>query len=161
MSFHCWVIGVIIAMLLFARKYKVDFYKLADEVTSVLTIGLWLWRVGNYLNRELLGYSPYNWFLSVFRDWVWHFPSTLLEAVLEGVILFLILNLVYKKKQFDGQIASLFLVLYWLFRIFVEVFFRIPDSHIGYIWWVVSLGTLLSIPMVIWWLYFYCKLQKK
>jgi phosphatidylglycerol:prolipoprotein diacylglycerol transferase len=160
MSFHGWVVWVVIAMLLFARKYKINFYKLSDQITAVLPIGLWLWRIWNYLNRELLGYAPYDWWLAVYRWGVWHFPSPLLEAVLEWAVLFIILNRIYRKKQFDGQIASLFLILYGVFRIFVEVFFRMPDSHIGYIWLNLSLWALLSIPMVVWWIYFYFRLKK-
>ena len=83
MSFHGWLIWVIVAMFLFSRKYKINFYKLSDQITAVLPIWLWLWRIWNYLNWELLGFAPYDWFLSVFKDGVWYFPSPLLEAVLE------------------------------------------------------------------------------
>ena len=156
MSFHWWVIWVIIAMILFSRKFKVNFYKLADQVTAVLPIWLWLGRIWNYLNKELLGFSWYTGPLSI----NWRFPSPLIEMLLEWIILFVILNLVYKKKQFDGQIASLFLILYWIFRIFVEAVFREPDAHIWYIWNYFTLWEIYSLPMIIFWVYFYNKLWK-
>lgn len=173
MSFHWWVIWVILAMFLFSRKYKVDFLKLADQVTLVLPIWLWLWRIWNYLNWELLGYSWYNWFLAYYKNWIWYFPSTLLEAFLEWLIIFIILNYLYyinrnytcnitncrKEFLFKWQIASLFLILYWLFRIIVELFFRTPDSHIWYIVPYISMWTLLSLPMLLVWIILFLKFK--
>ena len=150
MSFHWWVIWVILAMIIFAKKKKIDFYKLADQVTLVLPIWLGLWRIWNYLNQELLWYSWYNWLLSVNINWIWYFPSTLVEFLLEWVILFFILNYFYYKKRLsDGQIASLFLILYGLFRIIVEIFFRTPDIQIWYILWYFTMWEILSLPMIL------------
>ena len=56
MSFHGWVIWVVLAMIIFAKKYKINFYKLSDEITAILPIWIWLGRIGNYLNKELLGF---------------------------------------------------------------------------------------------------------
>lgn len=165
MSFHWWVIWVIIAMILFSKKHKVKFLKLADQITLVLPIWLWLWRIWNYLNNELLWYSWYNWFLAVYKEWIWYFPSTLIEALLEWLLLLLILNIIYyinnkKKKWFDWQIAALFLILYSIFRIFVEYFFRVPDSQIWYILWYFTMWEILSLPMLIVWLILYYKFKK-
>lgn len=160
MSFHGGVIWVIIAMIFFCIKYRLHFYSLADEVTAILPIWLWLWRVGNYLNKELLGFGPYDWWFAVYQNGIGYFPSPLLEAVLEWVLLCMILNFVYVKKQFAGQIATLFLILYGIFRIFVEFFFRSPDAHLWYIFAWMSLGFVLSIPMVIVWVFLYWKLSK-
>ena len=160
MSFHWWVIWVIIAMLLFSKKYKINFYKLADQITLVLPIWLGLGRIWNYLNKELLGFSNYYWPLNI----NWRFPSPLLEMFLEWIVLFTILNYIYIKKRKSlksWQIASLFLIFYWLFRIFVEAFFREPDSFIGYIWWYFTLWEIYSLPMIIIWIYFYIKLKNK
>lgn len=159
MSFHGWVIWVIIAMILFAKKYKINFYSLSDEITAILPIWLGLGRIWNHINWELLGYSWYTWILAVYKDSVWYFPSPLLEALLEWLVLFIILNYIYKKKSFAWQIASLFLILYWIFRLFVEIFFRTPDSHIWYIFWFLTMWEILTIPMIIWWIYFYNKLR--
>jgi len=174
MSFHWWVIWVIFAMLLFSRKYKFNFLKLADQITAVLPIWLWLWRIWNYLNQELLWYSWYTWFFAVYKNWIWYFPSPLIEALLEWFVLFIILFLVYflnnkvrcveTNKQirygFDWQIATLFLIFYWTFRIIVEYFFRTPDAQIGYILWYFTMWELLSIPMVIIWLILYFRFKK-
>ncbi len=194
MSFHGWVIWVVLAMYFFAKKYKKTilnnklelnpqtskaFLKLTDEVCRSLPVWLWLWRLWNYLNKELLGYSPYDWPFAVYINSVWYFPSPLLEAILEWVVLFLILAYFYKKKNIelvesnssslkyskifplqDGQVASLFLVFYAIFRIFVEVFFRMPDAHIWYIFWFFTMWEILTLPMLIAWIYYFVKLRK-
>jgi phosphatidylglycerol:prolipoprotein diacylglycerol transferase len=157
MSFHGWTIWVIIAMIIFSKRNKTNFYKLADQITAVLPIWLGLGRIWNYLNKELLGYSPYNWPLNI----DWKFPSPLVEMLLEWIILFIILNFVYKKRKFDWQVASLFLIFYWIFRIFVEAFFRMPDKHIWYIWKYFTLWEIYSLPMIIFGLYFYFKLKNQ
>ena len=161
MSFHWGVIWVIIAMIIFSKKYKINFYKLADQITLVLPIWLWLGRIWNYLNKELLGFSNYYWPLNI----NWKFPSPLVEMFLEWIVLFVILNYIYIKNVnkvalVPWRIASLFLIFYWLFRIFVEAFFRMPDSFIGYIWWYFTLWEIYSLPMIIIWIYFYIKLGK-
>lgn len=161
MSFHWGVIWVIIAMLIFSYKNKLKFLSVADELTSILPIGLFLWRIGNYFNKELLGYQNYTWYLAVKVDGVSYFPSPLLEALLEGFILYIILFFVYKYKKFDWQVASLFLVWYWVFRLFVEYFFRQPDEHLWYIVWNLSMWTLLTIPMIIIWIIFYIYFNQK
>jgi len=160
MSFHWWVIWVILAMFLFARKNKINFYNLADEVTAILPIWLWLWRIWNYLNQELLGYSWYTWFLAIYRQWVWYFPSTLIEVLLEWIVLYLVLLYIYKNKKFDWHVAVMFLIFYWIFRIFVEIFFREPDSHIWYIYWFLTMWEILSMPMIIIWLLLYFRLKR-
>jgi phosphatidylglycerol:prolipoprotein diacylglycerol transferase len=155
MSFHWWVLGVIVALVIFSKRYTRGFLEIADEVVAVLPIWLWLGRIWNYMNKELLGYFPYDGWFAVYVNDVWYFPSPLLEAFLEWWILCIILNMVYKKKQFDWQIASLFLVLYGVFRFFVEVFFRLPDAHIWYVVWGLSLWALLTVPMILLWLSIY------
>lgn len=151
MSFHWWVIWVILAMLVFARIYKQKFLNIADHLCLVLPIWLGLGRFWNYLNEELLWYEGYTWPLAIEIGRYSYFPSPLLELLLEWIVLGLILNYLYiKNKLRTGQIASLFLILYWIFRIIVEIFFRTPDAHIGLLLNnTLSLWTLLSIPMVI------------
>lgn len=158
MSFHWWVLWVLFSMLVFSKKYKINFYKLADQITLVIPIWLWLWRIWNYLNKELLWFSWYYWPFNI----DWRFPSPLLEMLLEWILLFIILNYLYIKKNLKAwQIASLFLILYWIFRIFVEAFFREPDTHIWYIWKYFTLWEIYSLPMIILWLYFFIKLKNK
>lgn len=159
MSFHWWVIWVIIAMILYWKKNKISFYEIADQVTRILPIWLWAGRVWNYLNKELLWYK-YDWFLAVEKNWISYFPSPLIEFLLEWIVLYYILNYFYKKKLRHWQLASLFLIFYWIFRIVVEIFFRTPDSQIWYILWFLTMWTILSLPMIIAWIWFYIKLWK-
>ena len=159
MSFHGWILWVIIAMLLFSKYHKISFYKLADQISLVVPIWLWLGRIWNYLNWELLWYSWYNWILNI----NWRFPSPLVEMFLEWIMIFIILNYIYikhKNKFSNWQIASIFLILYWIFRIFVEAVFREPDAFIWYIWKYFTLWEIYSLPMVLIWIYFYNKLRK-
>jgi len=160
MSFHGWVLWVILAMILFARNYKINFYSLADQITLVLPIWLFFGRIWNYLNQELLWFSNYTWIAAVYKNGVWYFPSPLLEAFLEWIILFIILNLVYRKNKNPWQIASLFLIFYAIFRIFVEIFFREPDKQLWLFFGFLSMWEILSLPMIIFWIYFYIKLEK-
>jgi len=160
MSFHWWVIWVIIAMIVFSKKYNISFYKLGDQITLVLPIGLWLGRIWNYLNKELLGFSNYYWPLNI----NWRFPSPLIEMLLEWIILFLILNYLYIKKKDSfkpWQIASLFLIFYWIFRIIIEAFFREPDANIWYILNYFTLWEIYSLPMIIIWIILFIKLKNE
>lgn len=158
MSFHWWLLWVIFAFYLFSKIEKESFLTLADELATVFPIWLFLWRIWNYLNKELLGFENYTWFLAVK---VWeksYFPSPLLEAFLEWIVLFLIINFLYKKKFYKpGQLWALFLIFYGIFRFFVEIFFRTPDSQIGYIFGFLTMWSILSLPMIFVWiiLYFY------
>ncbi len=167
MSFHWWAIWVIVAMIFFSKKNKINFYKLIDQVALIIPIWLWLWRLGNYINKELLWFWDYNWFLAVKTSTWSYFPSSLIQLLLEGIILFIVLNLLFKycKKIYlnPWRLASLFLILYWIFRIFVEIFFRQPDAHIWYIFNYFTLGQIYSLPMIVIWIYLYIKLwtQKK
>ncbi len=160
MSFHGWVIWVILSMFIFSKRYKVDFLKLSDQITLILPIWLWLGRIWNYLNKELLWYSDYNWFLAVYVDNVWYFPSPILEALLEWLLLFLILNYFYLKWTLNKwQIASLFLVFYAIFRLFVEMFFRQPDDHIWFIFGYFTMWELLSFPMLLAWIILFLRFK--
>jgi len=162
MSFHGWVIWVLLAMFLFSKRHKVSFLSIADQITLVLPIWLWFWRLWNYLNKELLGFWEYYWPLAIETNLWSFFPSPLLELALEWILLFIILNFVYKNNKLKKwQIASLFLILYWIFRIFVEIFFRQPDAFIWYIWNYFTLWEIYSLPMVIIWIYLYIKLEKQ
>jgi phosphatidylglycerol:prolipoprotein diacylglycerol transferase len=160
MSFHGWVIWVVIALLIYSKKWKVSFYKIADEITAILPIWLWFWRIWNYLNKELLWFSPYNWFLAVEKNGVSYFPSPLVESFLEWLVLYYLLKYYYEKKLPEWQVASLFLIFYGVFRIFVEMFFREPDANIWYIWGYFTMWEILSLPMIIAWYYFYNRCKK-
>lgn len=147
MSFHGGVIGVIIAMILFSKMHRKPFLIIADSVTSILPIGLGLGRIGNYLNGELLGFANYTGPFSVEKNGVSYFPSPLLEAILEGVVLFIILNFLLRKNMFSGKVASSFLLWYGIFRFSVE-FVRTPDAGLGYLAFGLTMGQILSVPMI-------------
>jgi phosphatidylglycerol:prolipoprotein diacylglycerol transferase len=161
MSFHWWVIWVIFAMVLFSKKYNFSFLKLSDQITLIIPIWLFLWRIWNYINWELLWYSWYNWILAIYVNWIWYFPSPLIEALLEWVVLFIILNYLYKHKKMQvWQLASLFLILYSIFRILIEIFIREPDSNIWYILWYLTMWEILSVPMLLIWSYLFFKFRE-
>lgn len=147
MSFHGGVLGVIISLVLFSKKYHVNFFRVTDELCAVLPIGIAFGRIGNYLNKELLWFSPYNGWLAVYKNWVWYFPSPLLESFLEWVILFIILYYAYKKRTFYWQVWALFLIFYGIFRMFIEYFIRIPDPLFSFV--NISMGFVLSVPMFV------------
>lgn len=159
MSFHGGVIGVIVAMFLFSYFHKKSFLVVADHITSILPIGLWLGRIGNYLNWELLGFTNYTGPFAVMKNGVSYFPSPLLEATLEGVFLFGILHILMRKNMFPGKIATSFLIWYWIFRFCIE-FVRTPDVGLGYLTFGLTMGQILSIPMIIIGISLYFSLRK-
>jgi len=160
MSFHGWVIGVIVAIYIYAHKKNLSFLMIADEIAKVIPIWLFFWRIWNYVNKELLGF-PYNGPLAVKTSNGSFFPSPLLEAFLEWIVLFLIIDYISRRQSFTWQLAAIFLIWYGIARIFVEIFFRTPDVHIGYILPYISVGTILSTFMIMVWFFYYIRLQRK
>ena len=163
MSFHGAIIGLMIAIYSFTRKYKISFLSLADVIAVVAPVGLFLGRIGNFINGELYGrVSTVPWAI-VFpnTDNLPRHPSQLYEAIGEGLILFFIMVFaVYKfhSIKFPGRTLGIFLVFYSVCRIFIETF-RAPDFHIGFIWSSFTLGQLLSLPMFISGLYLIFRLR--
>ncbi len=161
MSFHGGLLGVIVAMWSFARKYNKSFFNVADFVAPLVPIGLGAGRVGNFINAELWGkVSDAPWAM-VFPNAgpLPRHPSQLYEVILEGVALFLILWVYSRKPRPTMAVSGLFLLCYGTFRFLVE-FVRIPDSQLGYLafdW--ITMGQLLSTPMIVlgagmlWWAY--------
>ena len=151
MSFHGGLIGVAAGALYLANQNTLKFFEIADIVCLYAPIGLFFGRVGNFINSELYGIKTSGSWGVVFPviDSYPRHPSMLYEALLEGVILFVILFIINQKKVFVGIISGYFLLFYGIFRFFVE-FVRLPDAHIGYIYydWV-TMGQLLTIPMLI------------
>ena len=151
MSFHGGLIGVTAGAFYIANQNTLKFFEIADIVCLYAPIGLFFGRVGNFINSELYGIKTSGSWGVVFPviDSYPRHPSMLYEALLEGVILFVILFIINQKKVFSGIISGYFLLFYGIFRFFVE-FVRLPDAHIGYIYydWV-TMGQLLTIPMLI------------
>ena len=151
MSFHGALLGIIIGTYLFSKKKSVPALFLLDVIACVSPIGIFLGRIANFINGELIGkVTKVSWSV-IFPaiDSLPRHPSQLYEAVLEGAILFLILNsIIFKQRYIMGTCSCLFLIYYGIFRIISE-FFRQPDVQIGYLFNLISMGTLLSVFMII------------
>jgi phosphatidylglycerol---prolipoprotein diacylglyceryl transferase len=150
MSFHGGLLGVIAAYFLFARKHQLNVFYIADFAAPAIPVGLFTGRIGNFINGELWG-SPTTlpWGMVFPRAGAEpRHPTMLYEALLEGLVLFLILWWFAARPRPRMAVAGLFLVLYAAFRTFVETM-RLPDAHIGYLLgtdWV-TMGMLLCVPM--------------
>ena len=148
MSFHGGLLGVILSSYIFAKKYNQNPFSYLDQVSLVAPIGIFFGRLANFINSELYGKaSDVPWSVIFIKvDNLSRHPSQLYEAILEGIILFLILiyfiDRNYLKKP--GLISGLFLIFYSLFRFFIE-FFRIPDEQIGYLILNLTLGQIISL----------------
>ena len=147
MSFHGGLLGVIIATYIFSKRNKIKTFIFLDLISMSAPIGIFLGRIANFINSELYGKET-NLFWSVkFEkvDNIFRHPSQIYEAFFEGIILFIILNFIFKKQLYKspGFISALFLIFYSIFRFFIE-FTREPDVQIGYILFNLSLGQLLS-----------------
>ena len=165
MSFHGGLIGVIISSILFAKKNKDDSFVYMDLVALVAPIGIFFGRLANFINSELYGMpSEVPWAVIFIKiDNLARHPSQLYEAILEGIILFLIL-LYFRKKNFlkiPGLISALFLIFYSIFRFTVE-FFRVPDDQLGYLFFKLTMGQIISILFVLFGIIlFYLKNENK
>ena len=151
MSFHGGLIGMILAIYLFAKQNNLSFFYLSDLVSIVAPIGLFLGRISNFINTELYGRVtdfPFAIIYPLIDNNPRH-PSQLYEAFFEGVVLFIILYLIFiknSKKYSAGIISAYFLILYSIFRFLIE-FLREPDLHLGLFLNYFSMGQILCIPI--------------
>ena len=168
MSFHGGLIGVLVAMGLFARRHRKGFFQTTDFIAPLIPIGLGAGRIGNFINGELWGAPgsvpwamqvPCDRFLALCLEKLQlpagtlmtpplH-PNQLYEALLEGVVMFLLLWLFSTKPRPVMAVSGLFLLCYGLFRFAIE-FVRMPDAHLGYLafdW--LTMGQLLTLPMLL------------
>lgn len=165
MSFHGGFLGVLVAMVLFARKYGKTFFGTTDFIAPLIPLGLGAGRVGNFINGELWGrFTDMPWGVSLpcagFPAYcqqlqpgtTWSMPvhpSQLYEGILEGLLLWLLLWVYSNRSRPVGAVSALFLIGYGIFRFAVE-FVRLPDEHIGYLafdW--LTMGHVLTLPMII------------
>ncbi|MEQ9848938.1 prolipoprotein diacylglyceryl transferase [Pectobacterium brasiliense] len=172
MSFHGGLMGVICVMLWFAHRTKRHFFQVADFIAPLIPFGLGAGRLGNFINGELWGrvttdtpwamlfpgsrgedmalaVSNPQW-QAIFNQYgmLPRHPSQLYQMMLEGVALFIILNIFIRKSRPMGSVSGLFLIGYGMFRIITE-FFRQPDAQLGLFGGLFSMGQILSLPMVI------------
>ncbi len=152
MSFHGGLIGATLGILIFCRQNKLNFFALTDFIAPLAPPAFFFGRLGNFVNAELWGkVTDMSWgVVFPYAGDLPRHPTQLYEAALEGIVLFCILWLYSKNpKRPRMAVSGLFLICYGLFRCFVE-FFRMPDSHIGYLafdW--LTMGQVLSLPMII------------
>ncbi|MCF7805249.1 MAG: prolipoprotein diacylglyceryl transferase [Candidatus Marinimicrobia bacterium] len=150
MSYHGGMLGVAVAFVAFARKYKVNFFKFTDLVVPAIPLGFMFGRIGCFINGTLYGRPtdvPWGMYFPMDATGLLHHPSQLYEALFEGLILFLILWAVRKKRFSENTMAAWYLMGYGFFRVSIE-FFRQPDAHLGEVLWFLTTGQLLSLGMV-------------
>jgi len=150
MSFHGGFIGLVLAGVLFARRVRVPFLRVADMAAVGATLGLFFGRMANFINGELWGRVTDVPWAMVFPGAgpLPRHPSQLYEAVLEGLVLFGVLWWLSRRRQPDGLITGAFIGLYGVFRFVVE-FFREPDAQLGYVLGPFTMGQILSAPLVL------------
>jgi len=152
MSFHGGMLGMVAAILFVARRYAIPSLELGDLVAIVAPIGLFFGRIANFINAELYGRvtaMPWGMVFPGGGDAPRH-PSQLYEAALEGLVLFLILRWFYRRgaRNHPGLLIGVFLTGYGLARMGVE-FFREPDQQLGFLLGQITMGQMLSLPMVL------------
>jgi phosphatidylglycerol:prolipoprotein diacylglycerol transferase len=153
MSFHGGFLGTIVAMLLFAYFRRIPVWSLFDVIAPSVTFGLFFGRLANFVNGELWGrVTDVPWAI-VFPDAgpEPRHPSQLYEAALEGLVLFVVLRILthrYHKLATPGFVSGAFMAGYGVARTLVE-FFREPDIQIGYLAGGLTMGMLLSVPMIV------------
>jgi phosphatidylglycerol:prolipoprotein diacylglycerol transferase len=162
MSFHGGLIGVGVALLIYSRKYQISFLSLVDFATPLVPTGLFFGRIGNFIGQELYGRPtdvPWAMVFPADPQQLARHPSQLYEAVLEGLVLFFIINWYARKPRLYGEVTGLFLILYGTFRFMIE-FVRQPDAQFvgqsalveSFNW--MTRGQTLCIPMILLGLWF-------
>lgn len=152
MAFHGGALGVIIALIIFARIRKIPLLGLSDIVCAAVPIGLFFGRLANFVNGELFGRAADVWWAVKFPagGGIPRHPSQIYEAFLEGAVLFCVLFLLARNEKIrarPGIVTGVFLAGYALCRMSAE-FFREPDAQIGFLWAGATMGQVLSVPML-------------
>lgn len=164
MSFHGGLAGLVTALYLMARRHNIRFISMMDMVSCVAPIGLCLGRIANFINAELYGTETnVPWAVLFPNHEKPRHPSQIYEALLEGLLLFVILFLVErytKLRDKPGMLSGIFLIGYAFARSFVENY-REPDIQLGYLTYGFTMGQILSIPMFLLGLYLVLWSKKK
>ncbi len=150
MSFHGGLIGIFVATYLFSKKYEINKYVFLDLISVAAPIGIFFGRVANFINGELIGKATNGVWGVIFSktDNIPRHPSQLYEGFLEGIVLFILMNIIFFRKNYKtGTVSFAFLFFYGTFR-FISEIFREPDTQIGYIIGSLSMGMLLSLVMI-------------
>jgi phosphatidylglycerol:prolipoprotein diacylglycerol transferase len=151
MSYHGGLIGVVIMSILFCRKHKINFWHFVDLLIPAVPLGYTFGRIGNFINGELYGRIttvPWGMYFPLDPSQSLRHASQLYEALFEGIVLFILLWLIRKKKMFDGFFLGMYICGYGFVRFFIE-FFREPDAHLGFVLGFNTMGQVLCILMML------------
>jgi phosphatidylglycerol:prolipoprotein diacylglycerol transferase len=156
MSFHGGMLGVTLAIIIFCRKHRLSIWMFADRIAVCVPIGLFLGRLANFINGELWGRPAPAWFPMAMiypqsGSMVPRYPSELIEALLEGVILFGVLLLAVRSERVRrqaGLLTGIFITGYGIARTTAECF-REPDWFLGFLPFGLTMGQVLSVPMIL------------
>ena len=155
MSFHGGALGVVVALVLYCRRQSIPLLGFADRIAVVTPIGLGLGRIANFINGELWGRPAPEWlpWAMVFPNAgpVARHPSQLYQALLEGLLLFIVLWALSRREAVRarfGVLTGVFLVGYAIARSTGELF-RQPDAFLGFLFAGATMGQLLSLPMLV------------
>ena len=150
MSYHGGLIGVLLASIFFCRKYKFNFWHFVDLLIPAVPLGYTFGRIGNFINGELYGRVttvPWGMYFPLDSTQSLRHASQLYEALFEGIVLFILLWLIRKKKMFDGSLVGIYLCGYGIARFFIE-FFREPDVQLGFVLGFNTMGQVLCLVMI-------------
>lgn len=150
MSYHGGVLGVLLAGILYTKKRRISFWRFADFFAPAIPLGYTFGRIGNFINGELYGRPttvPWGMYFPHDPEGLLRHPSQLYEALFEGVVLFVVLWSIRRKRHFDGFFISLYFIGYGAVRFFIE-FFREPDPQLGFVLGPLSLGQALCVGMI-------------
>ena len=163
MSFHGGLIGILVVSFIFGNINKINFLKITDTLACAAPIGLFFGRIANFINGELYGKPSLLPWSVIFPTGgnISRHPSQIYEALLEGILLFIIINFFALKNNAIlkiGLVSSLFLIYYSILRIIGEIY-REPDYQIGYFLNFISMGVLLSLIALLvgLWMFFLIK----
>jgi phosphatidylglycerol:prolipoprotein diacylglycerol transferase len=150
MSYHGGLIGIVIATISFCRRRKINLWHFVDLFCPAIPLGYTFGRIGNFINGELYGRMtsvPWGMYFPLDSSHSLRHPSQLYEAFFEGIVLFVLLWMIRKKKSFDGLLLGTYICGYGFVRFFIE-FFREPDYQLGLILSFMSMGQVLCILMM-------------
>ena len=153
MSFHGGMLGVIAAMVVWARRQGRPWLQVTDFIAPCVPTGLAAGRIGNFINGELWGRLadptlPWAMVFPQSGSQLPRHPSQIYQFLLEGLLFFVLLWWFARRPRAQGEVSGLFLIGYGVFRFIAEVF-REPDAHLGLLAWGLSMGQWLCVPMVL------------
>jgi phosphatidylglycerol:prolipoprotein diacylglycerol transferase len=165
MSFHGGLLGVVVAGCLFCRNRGIPTLAFADLIFCATPFGLFFGRLANFVNGELAGRPTSVPWAMVFPHYgpLPRHPSQLYQAALEGVVLFVVLFLLWRRpgvRNRPGWLSGAFLVGYGVLRGIGELF-REPDAHLGFLWGGLTMGQLLSLPLIAFGLWLISRAQQR